>query len=387
MLKENTVFIVAAGASKDYDFPIGDELKESIKGLFEDIPSPEHGTTKYFDEKFKAFSSKNFMYFLSLHNSPVKKEKFIEKGKSFKTLPVLNSIDTYIDNNREDSDIQNTGKLCIIHEILLAERNSSLLVELKPIITDDDPAPDSPIDSRYRWVFNEAGVPNNLDDENIKSGPKLSDTWISVFFRNISKGRTFSELKEEFQKITIICFNYDRCIEFYLPKLVNATYGDADEQSSIELVKSINIIHPYGTIGQLYDLLEPNYVSFGNMENKEINPTKLLPDFRTFTETEVNEPKMTYIKNRIYHSKNFVFLGFGFEEKNVELLTLPSGIVVNNSHNFFATTYGMNELQEEQVRLDINKIFVHQHFGPSKNINLLGQTCPQMLNSLSKTIF
>lgn len=51
--------------------------------------------------------------------------------------------------------------------------------------------------------------------------------------------------------ITIICFNYDRCIEMYLEHAIVNAFRDVPADRARQIVARINIIHPYGSLGNL----------------------------------------------------------------------------------------------------------------------------------------
>ena len=53
-----------------------------------------------------------------------------------------------------------------------------------------------------------------------------------------------------FKHLTIVNFNYDRCVEHFLFHAMQA-WSLKDEREIAELMKGLNIYHPYGSVGDL----------------------------------------------------------------------------------------------------------------------------------------
>src|SRR4029079_4092856 len=109
------------------------------------------------------------------------------------------SIDAIIDQH-ESERVERMGKLGIALEILRAEAQS----KLKP-----------PGEGRYDEL--------SLD--------RCKDTWLPRLGRLVVESRKVSDLKRIFENLTIITFNYDRCIEHYLPFSLVSHYGITLQQA------------------------------------------------------------------------------------------------------------------------------------------------------------
>jgi len=57
------------------------------------------------------------------------------------------------------------------------------------------------------------------------------------------------DLASMFDNISIICFNYDRCIEHYLYSALVAHYG-ITKPAAAKIMGKLRIHHPYGVISR-----------------------------------------------------------------------------------------------------------------------------------------
>jgi hypothetical protein len=148
-------------------------------------------------------------------------------------MPLAISIDNFIDTEKGNDRLALCAKLAIIKSILEAKRKSLLYIN----------------------------IPKGETTINFAS---LENTWYLSFFRTLTENCTAEDILERFSDITLIIFNYDRCIEHFL---VNAliNYYRFNEFEAVDLVSNLEIIHPYGTVGSLswQDKTSSTSVSFG----------------------------------------------------------------------------------------------------------------------------
>jgi hypothetical protein len=281
MFRENTVFIVGAGASKEAGLPTGAELKTRISDLI--------------DIKFDGFNQisgdRTITECLREHvRQPDRPRGDINPylhaaWQICAALPQAISIDNYIDARR-DEKIELCGKLGIVKSILDAERNSLLFV---------DPVRDRP----------------NVDYESLRA------TWYTSFMQLLTEGVTIDEVEHIFRNISIITFNYDRCIEHFLFHALR-TYFGIDEARCIALLQSLRVFHPYGAVGTLPWQVGGDGVGFGANRSDLLN---LAGQIRTFTECLEDAPEVDAMRNRVKEAEVVVFLGFAFHRLNMELIT------------------------------------------------------------------
>ncbi|MDQ1353012.1 MAG: hypothetical protein QG657_3318, partial [Acidobacteriota bacterium] len=285
----NTVYVIGAGASKEANLPTGYELKEKIiKALdirFTPFPFREQNSGDYIiTEALRIFVKRT-----AAPNSPNSGiGQYISDAAWHirNALPQAISIDHYIDTRRDDDKIALCGKLAIVRSILDAEKNSHLHFE------------SSNKDSNIPFL-------------------KLEKTWNTPFFQLLTENCTKNDLQERFKYFTLIIFNYDRCIEHFIYYALQDYYR-ISEREAAELVKAINIYHPYGNVGTL-PWQKRHLGSNKNMVmefGKEPNPvqlSELSKNIKTFTEgTNPQSSEISEIRRHMSIANRVVFLGFAF---------------------------------------------------------------------------
>ena len=320
------VFVIGAGASKEVNLPIGEELKTDICKLL-------NFTFEGYEHKTGDSVIVDSLRKLTQHEPNNKRlEQYVDNGRHIcRALPQALSIDNFIDQHRGNADIELLGKLAITKAILLAESKSKLAYKKKL---------NSIIDFR-----------------------ELEGTWYTSFFKLITENCVIDDLKKRFKKITLVIFNYDRCIEHYLLHALRNFY-DIDEKSAAEIVGYLNIFHPYGKVGDLPWKNTSNAIGFGELpDSAEL--MELSKQIRTFTES-IDSAQDASIKRNIAEADKVVFLGFAFNRKNMELLT-PTSIDRSQifGKQYFASTLGISQSGVALLQQQIKALFgVHLEFRP-----------------------
>lgn len=282
MKSKKIVFVVGAGASNEFDLPVGEKLKSVIANLLDFNFQNDDGSTSGDSTIFQA------MRFLSIDESEDFKEidKFIDSALQIRNaMPQAISIDNFIDNNRGDKYLELSAKLAIVRSILDTERNSKL--------------------------YNKSS-----------GGPKfasLEETWINSFFQLLTENVTKDEIAERLKSIAFIDFNYDRCIEYYLYHSFQNFYN-ISHSSSVDLLEKLEIHHPYGTVGCLPWQKLTNSIEFGDKQN--VNKiVSLSKEIKTFAEgLDSQSGQVEAIQNCMVSGTTIVFLGFAYHPLNMHLL-------------------------------------------------------------------
>jgi hypothetical protein len=241
-------------------------------------------------------------------------------------LPQAISIDNFIDAHRDNDKISLCGKLAIVRSILDAEKRSLLYFE------------------------------RSRSGSNINF-PRLEKTWYIPFLQLLTENCQKNELIERFKSITLIIFNYDRCIEHFIYYALQNYYRISGAEAS-ELVQNINIYHPYGDVGTLPWVDQNGAMEFG----VEPNTNQLLAlsqKIKTFTEgTDPGASKILEIRKRMGIADRVVFLGFAFHKLNMQLITPEFRDDTDNSEvKCFATTSGISYSDQEVIDEQINELY------------------------------
>ena len=324
-MTDNTVFVIGAGASKEANLPTGYELKRKIPQLLD------------IGFHWNELASGDYVIAEALHiflrgpdgrNGDI--SPYLDAARHIRdALPQAISIDNFIDAHRGDDKIALCGKLAIVRSILDAERRSLLYLDL------ERPRSDSSIDF-----------------------PSLEKTWYTRFFQLLTEGCGKNDLAQRFKSIALIVFNYDRCVEHFLYCTLQNYYRFSEAEAA-ELVKNINIYHPYGDVGTLPWINQTGAMGFG----AEPRPNELLDlsrKIKTFTEgTDPTISKISEIRKHMSIANRLVFLGFAFHKLNMQLITPepPMDDVTKARFKCFATTYDISDSDKEVINIQIRALY------------------------------
>jgi hypothetical protein len=284
MFKSMTLFIVGAGASQEAGLPTGTQLKDAIaeKLGFENISGSWGSGDPDIHEAIRQYASQ-----ANLNANDI----FRGAEKIRENMPLAPSIDHFIHTHSTNTGIVVCGKLAIAQAILEAERNSSLSLPEEP------------------------GRSNQLDFNRIQG------TWYQPLFHLLNANLRNDEVDTIFSNVSVITFNYDRCIEHFLYYALQNYFAVHDIQSDIQrLMQRLPILHPYGVVGSLPWQDPRTNVSFGGV-GRNSNLLDIANQIRTFTErVGGSDPTLATIRLQVQEAETIVFLGFAFHELNLELL-------------------------------------------------------------------
>lgn len=341
-----TVYVVGAGASFEANLPTGNELKDRIAGLLD--MRFEFNTQNSGDYEIQQALRQHTHEDRSLKtlNSYLHECRHISEN-----MPLAISIDNFIDSERGNEKLALCGKLAIVKSILKAERNSSLYFDRNR--------------SERRFNFS-----------------SLENTWYLSFFRTLTENCNKEDLGPRFENITLIIFNYDRCIEHFLFHALMSYYR-LDNQQAAELVSNIEIIHPYGTVGSLewQDRASSTAIEFGG----ELHVRRLIDyaeRIRTFTEGAHSEYMDSLISSMRF-TERLIFLGFAFHRLNMDLIGGETNERYENPHNIecYATAYETSQSDQVAIQNSIN----HLYSNPVSS-NIENTTCAQIFRDYSRSL-
>jgi hypothetical protein len=109
--------------------------------------------------------------------------------------------------------------------------------------------------------------------------------------------------------VTVIDFNYDRVLAQYLYWALQHNLGIPNGLAA-ECVKSLKILHPYGSLGKL-DWEEQNGLPFGTRDG---NLADIANRIRAYTE-EGESPDRVQIQDAIGAAHVIIVIGFGYHKQ------------------------------------------------------------------------
>lgn len=200
------------------------------------------------------------------------------------------SIDNYIERHQDNPFVAEMGKFVIAYFLLKAEAASRLKLH-----GDGD----RPLDL-----------------------PSFGDTWLDPFTRTLISGLGKGDVDQIGSEIAIVCFNYDRCIERYLQDAISRAFH-LDPSHADRIVRNIRILRPYGSLGRLPPQPRGSgdgLVPFG-ARPETVDLPSVARRLRTYTEQIDDATLIADVQNTVREAKQLVFLGFGFHQQNIKLLT------------------------------------------------------------------
>ena len=293
MIKENTVFILGAGASVPYGYPTGDELRIEIIERFDSLYERDvvPGLKKYPESR--------------LNFSNIRRKEFISTFKESRI-----QIDLFINKNHEF--FEDLGKLAILLLIFDAERQKNHFFIAEKQSKED----------WYRYLYLKM----------ISDLPGRDDYTIS---RN---------------NISFVTFNYDRSLEEFLFSSLAKSHSELPYDVIQKEMRKVRFHHVYGQLANLpwqndsegLEYYAPNIIDYSNL----INNIKIIYGDR------LKSSSLLAIRREIRQAKQIFFLGFGYLEANMKLLGFPE--ILKPNHRIYGTGKGYTEKERIEIR---NKYF------------------------------
>lgn len=341
-MQRKTVFVIGAGASHDFGLPLGYQLKDAIANDLDfrfDGADLQHGNgtlLEAIDQKYDRRSEEG--------SNAMLQSRRIARG-----LTTARSIDNFIHQHRGNTTLEFLGKLAIAHRILFSERDDCSL-----------------------YTENSRRDPINFSDSR--------NLWINELFMLITETAKVDELKARFQNLTFVIFNYDRCLEHALKWALINHYDMAEGQAE-DLVRSLTIYHPYGTVGVLpwmqHAYNDGTRIEFGGEPNANAL-IDIASSLRTFTEgTDPHDSRARQLQVDVSHAQQIIFLGFAYHPMNLDILFDPTLPTMEAHRQSFGTSVGISSSNLEVIQdLIDEKGHISQagmRFYPGKSKELLAE--------------
>jgi hypothetical protein len=309
MFKSKTLFIVGAGASQEAGLPTGTELKTAIAKKLDIRYAPGNPYVPVSGDPAIAREISEYAQRSNLNMNIILHDAW----KIRDAMPQAISIDNFIDAHNTSPGVVLTGKLGIAQAIIEAEKNGRLYLE--PI-----PGQDQKFDHT-----------------------KIPGSWYLPFFQLLTENIRKEDASTLFTNVSFVTFNYDRCIEHYIYHAIQNYYGIQDIP---QLMQNLKISHPYGVVGALPWQNPRTHVSFGGLL-RNANLIAVANEIRTFTERmQGNDPALASIRQQVQEAETIVFLGFGYADLNMELLSLEK---TGSVGRVFGTAKGVSDIDVKTI--------------------------------------
>ncbi|THD35063.1 MAG: hypothetical protein E7773_11400 [Sphingomonas sp.] len=331
MLRKDTTFVIGAGGSHDFGFPLGEGLRNKITDLL--AVDDANTSINVKDPVIAAILKDRAIREAGVNDWTVRLEAYRRAAATIRAgLPYARSIDGYLEGVRDLPDVEFLAKLAIATIILRHEAGSSLVPYTQPAA--------------------------NAADIRAKQVAQLTGSWHAQLGQILFDGHTRDTVDGVFERASFVIFNYDRCIEEFLVTALQRRFA-IDRGRAVKALARCNIIHPYGQVGAFFPD-QPGYVPFGKLDDQQVLP-EVAAGIRTFTEA-MEESIADAVKDCIAAAETIVFMGFGWLAQNMELLGV--GNRVTNATKVFATTMGMPKGEVDVVSGQMDEILRRRSHSP-----------------------
>ena len=148
-------------------------------------------------------------------------------------------------------------------------------------------------------------------------------------------------------------------------------------EGAASIVGNLNIIHPYGTVGELPLLSSNNPVPYGPLRGSDkFDYTVLAERIKTYTEQADEETILKKILALMDEAECVVFLGFAYYSQNMRMLRTEK----RNAKVTYGTTFGMSNSDSGEVHKSIA-----QALAPSA-IYLDNLKCSALFDNYAKSL-
>ncbi len=150
--------------------------------------------------------------------------------------------------------------------------------------------------------------------------------------------------------LSIITFNYDRSLEFFLSNSLQSRYGKSKADVDKKLT-GLKIHHVYGDLGvDIFDQL-----SYGQTQ---LDSALLLPaieyaikQIKIIEDDRAADEYLSTIQQNLREADRIGFLGFGFDQINVSRLNAASTFAIESPpKRIAATTIGMKDAEIIRIK-------------------------------------
>lgn len=328
---KRTTFVLGAGASADFNLPVGTQLRNEIVDLLQGTFPDDREVAPYGESALARACSE-----IGLTTERARgASDIIRRG-----IYWSNSVDDFLSESVAFPDVVELGRLAIAECIVKAERRAAAHLSL-----------DAPTIEGRRGA-----------------AQMLSEAWLGSLFRQLKRGYSRERAIDAFSDVSFIVFNYDRCLEQFLFWAIHDAFG-LDQDETRKVVKSIPILHVYGSLGNLPAWMEGDVVNFG-AEQYELH--LMAKRIKTYTE-QLKSEEVSSIQGLMEAAENVVYLGYAFHQQGLDIL-YPTGPRPGQNH--YGTLWQLGGAAQERAKAVASA--GSEHYASSQNcvgyVNIWGPT-------------
>ncbi|MFT4060524.1 MAG: hypothetical protein QM652_13385 [Legionella sp.] len=334
MYHKKTIFVLGAGASCHYGYPLGNQLiPQMLKSLEDQIPIPvvqgekngvfynssdkENGRLYHFDS-IKKFLLENSVYHEKENHVFHPSRNAIER---LQFCDGINPVGGYYDNNFYLIKIGEFDKFNELKNRL--EKSNPLSIDV--FLRNN---PDFGEVAKTLIIYTLLKC-ENMDHFNLnhKGHP---DPWLPILFNELTQGCTSDPSSILDNKVHFITFNYDVSFEYYLDRTFRETQLFSNNTAAIHEFINERIHHVYGSLPTL-----ANLAKYGQYNDANQTRDKITNQYYRFLNSLLNNEsiltidgerralKHDIIPSLIREAETINIMGFSFDKDNLSILGFP----------------------------------------------------------------
>jgi hypothetical protein len=328
MFNDNTLFILGAGASTPYGYPLGNELItniiDSINNDYIYIPMSSTSIQKYINNA-NSIIELNFQIdeiIFDLKNTPL--NTFATEGKQ-----TLNSLMSFKDKTYAAGTLD---KITEFRELRKA------LIEYDPISIDAflNQNPRYAVAGKIMIIYALLKCENkDLFERRRETTDYRPDNWYSYLIKDLLSGSSNPSVIKN-NNLNIITFNYDMSLDYCLAKKLSEVGILSDNDVAKNFIYELTTKRIHHVYGQLHNEIPiKNYgdhfvIKNGAFteKNRNGNMARLIASIKTQNSIrligEERKHHTTDYKQLIKDAKKIIIIGFGFDRDNLDILGFPN---------------------------------------------------------------
>lgn len=268
MITRPTVLVLGAGASVPYHFPTGAKLFADLTKADHHRPQPGGGRTLVYSTSAAR-----------VREWDLADDEALDRFTKRLTRSGEESVDAFLAN--QSDDLMRVGKLVMAAALTSHERDESLF---EHAYVDQG--------AWYRWLWKQL---DNRPDRLLEN------------------------------QLTIVTFNYDRSLEYFLAECLQHRH-DVPREEALQLARQFPIIHVHGQLGGLGDdgTTSRPYVPPRSLRDLEIAAMGIT----VISEVADEDEHFDAARDALANADRVHFLGFAFDPRSLKRLGFQEGVLI-----------------------------------------------------------
>ena len=179
-----------------------------------------------------------------------------------------------------------------------------------------------------------------------KFGPGLDDHWYMHLWDRMITGVQRGPDIPDANRLSVITFNYDRSLEFFLYNGLRHYYA-ASESDAQAILNQLSIMHMYGSLGRF------SYAGYGPPQQPQ-QYVVAAQGIKVIADERADSPDFVEARRWITEADAICFVGFGFDPLNLDRLQVARAMNDRPNRPYVcASVCGMSKAEVDRAKAQI----------------------------------